>query len=339
MKFSAPVYRIARGLIAILAILIIGTLGYRIIGSWSFIDSFYMTVITISTVGYNEVHPLTPAGRIFSIFLIFGGVGTAIYILTTGIQYLIEGEFGIRIGRQRMETKIGKLRNHFILCGYGRVGQEVAHALKQESVKFVVIDKDTSNVARAQQSDYLAIQDDATRSEVLVKARIDNARGLIVALGDDAENTYTTLVAHGLNPALNIIARASNDEAMKRLRHAGANHVISPEVIGGQRMARLAVRPAAIQFIETVFSSHEEEMLVEEIKLNENSPLAGSTVKQIEDRFMRIKILAKKQGDAVVLDPSHQTVIDKGDVITAFGPSKELQALEGCCEQEKSATN
>ncbi len=324
--------------IVIAAVLIIGTFGYRIIEGWSFIDSFYMTVITISTVGYNEVHPLSPAGRIFSVFLIFSGVGTAIYILTTGIQYLIEGEFGIRIGRQRMETKINKLKNHFILCGYGRVGQEVANSLKQESAKFVVIDRDAGKIDRAQQANYLAIQDDATRSEVLIRARIDNARGLIVALGDDAGNTYTTLVAHGLNPALNIIARASNDEAIRRLRHAGASHVISPEVIGGRQMARLAVRPAAIQFIETVFSSREEEMLVEEIKLGENSQLAGSTVKQIEDRFTRIKILAKKRGDTVVLDPSHQTVIDKDDIITAFGPSKELQALEGCCVLQESET-
>ena len=338
MRSSAPIYRLLRGLTALLAILVIGTAGYWIIEGWSLIDALYMTVVTISTVGYDEVHPLSAAGQIFSIALILGGVGTVLYILTSVVQYFLEGEFGIRLGKQRMDAKIKKMRNHFILCGYGRVGQGIANALKQETAEFIVIDQDEESAAKARQNNHLTIQDDATKNEVLRQAGIDSARGLIAALGNDADNTYTTLAARGLNPDLAIIARASDDEAMIRLQQAGADHVIAPEVIGGQRMARLALRPAAIQFIETVFSSHEEEILIEEIETGKESTLIGSSISQIENRFPRIKILALKREDSnLILNPKPNNIVEKSSILTAFGPAEQLQALEGCCETGKPA--
>ena len=337
MRSSAPIHRLLRGLTALLAILVIGTAGYWIIEGWSLIDAFYMTVVTISTVGYDEVYPLSTDGQIFSIALILGGVGTVLYIMTSVVQYFLEGEFGIRLGKQRMDAKIKKLHNHFILCGYGRVGQGIADALKQEAAEFIVIDQDEESAAKARQNNHLTIQDNATKNEVLRQAGIDSARGLIAALGNDADNTYTILAARGLNPALAIIARASDDEAMIRLQQAGADHVIAPEVIGGQRMARLALRPAAIQFIETVFSSHEEEILIEEIETGKESTLIGSTVNQIENRFPRIKILALKREDGnLILNPKPNNIIEKSSIFTAFGPAEQLQALEGCCETGKS---
>ena len=296
-----------------------------------------MTVTTLSTVGYGEIHPLSTSGRIFTIFLILGGVGTVIYILTGQVQYFIEGEFGIRLGRQRMESQINKLHDHFILCGFGRVGRRIAHTLKQEGAKFIVIDKNAEGFAKALQLDYLAIQDDGTKDEVLKKARIDQARGLIAAFGDDADNTYVILAARDLNPPMPIIARANNEDAIKKLQQAGANHVIAPEVIGGQQIARLAVRPKTVQFIETVLSSKEEELLVEEINVNEDSTFVGATIKQIEDQFPRIKIVALKTEDgAILLNPHPKTIIGKSSSLTLFGPSKQLQTMEGCCIKSKT---
>lgn len=332
MNCSAPLYRLVKGFLALFAVLLIGSAGYRIIEGWSLIDSCYMTVITLATVGYGEIHPLSTAGRIFTIFLILGGVGTVIYILTGQVAYFIEGEFGIRLGRQRMDAKIKALHDHFILCGFGRVGKGIAHTLKQEGATFVVIDKNEESFAKAQQLEYLAIQDDGTKDEVLKKARIDQARGLIAAFGDDADNTYVILSARELNPTIPIIARANNEDAIKKLQQAGATHVIAPEVIGGQQMARLAVRPKTVQFIETVLSGREEELLVEEINVSEDSSFIGATVKQIEEHFPRIKIVAIKTKDGTILfNPHAETVIEKHSSLTAFGPTKQLQNMEGCC--------
>ncbi len=204
------------GALILLLVLIAGTIGYRIIQGWTFLDSLFMTVITISTVGYSEVHPLSQAGRIFTIFLILGGVGTAFYILTSLVRYMLEGELGIRMGRQRMESKISKLHDHFILCGYGRVAEAIASSLKGHQTDFVVIEKTSENADKARRAGVLVIHDDATTDEVLRRAGIDKAKALIAAMGDDAANTYATLAARQLNATLPIIARASNLEAQKK---------------------------------------------------------------------------------------------------------------------------
>jgi voltage-gated potassium channel len=229
------------------------------------------------------------------------------------------------------------LNNHFIVCGFGRVGRGIANTLKQEGAKFVVIEKNEEGIISAQQLNYLIIQDDATKDEMLKKARIDSARGLIAAFGNDADNTYVTLAARELNADIPIIARANNEEAIKKLKQAGANHVIAPEAIGGQQMARLAIRPKTVQFIETVLSYKGEELLVEEVKIAENSAFIGSTVKQVEDNFPRIKILAiKTRAGAILLNPHPATTIDKESSLTAFGPVEQLQNMEGCCENTKA---
>ena len=304
-----------------------------LIEGWSFLDALFMTVITISTVGYNQVHPLSHTGEVFSIVLILFSVGAVFYILTKLGRYFLEGEFSIRIGRQRMEAKINKLKDHFILCGYGRVGQEIAFALHQENMQFVIIEMSEDGYEKALKNEHLAINGNATINEVLETAGIAHARGFIAAIGDDAENTYAVLAAHGLNPSLPIIARASSKEAMNRLVLAGARHVISPAVIGGQRMARLAVRPTTVQFMETVFSHNQETLLIEEIKMGDKSNLIGLTVEEIEDRFPRAKILAlKKQDGTAIIDPHSDARIETSDILTIFGPYEQLQNIEGCCK-------
>jgi voltage-gated potassium channel len=331
MGTPSPLRSLIRGAGILFLITFIGTIGYRIIEGWPLVDSLYMTVTTISTVGYGEVYPLSTAGRIFSIFLIFGGVGAVFYILTTLVQHIVEGEFGIRIGRQHMNAKIRRLNNHFILCGYGRVGQPIANIFRQQEAKFVVIDRDEEAIKRAQQAGYLTILGDATKDESLKQAKIDRARGIIIALGDDAANIYATLAARELNTKLPIVARANNEDAEKKLQLAGAHRVVAPAIIGGARMARLALRPQAVEFIETVLFGREKQLLVEEIEAGEESSLADSTIKEIEERFPGIRILAlKKKDGALVPNPSPNTTIEKASSLTAFGTVEQLRDIESC---------
>jgi voltage-gated potassium channel len=337
MRFLGALQDLAKGLGALLLVVVAGTIGYRLIEGWPFMDSLFMTITTITTVGYAEVHPLSTAGQIFTFFLILGGVGTAFYILTSLVRYIIEGEIGFRIGRQRMEAKIKKLHNHFILCGYGRVGETIARVLKQQSVEFVVIERNAETIKKAQQAGCLAILDDATKDESLKQARIDSARGLIAALGDDADNTYTTLAARQLNPTLPVIARASSTAAQKKLQLAGAHRVVAPEISGGERMAMLALRPTTVEFVETVLLGREQELLVEEIEAAEGSSLVGSTIKEIEERFTGIRILAfKKKDGSLIPNPSPNNAVEKESSLIAFGTLEQLQSIEGCCQASKT---
>jgi voltage-gated potassium channel len=328
-----PLQDILRGIGILLLILVIGTIGYHFVEGWSFFDSLFMTVTTITTVGYREIHPLSLSGQIFTMVLILGGVGTALYVLTTLVMHILEGELGIRMGRRRMEAKIKRLRNHVIICGYGRVGEAIAKTLSQQGVELVAIDRNESSINRARQAGHLAIFDDATMDDVLKQARIETARGLITALGNDADNVYTTLAAHELNPALPIIARASNEDAKKKLQQAGAHRVMSPETIVGERMALLALRPEVVESIETVLFSRDQQLLVEEIETGENSTLIGATIKEIEDRFPGVVILALRKHDgSLTTRPKAGATVPAMSRLVAFGTSEQLYSIEGCCQ-------
>jgi voltage-gated potassium channel len=320
----------------LVALFAFGTVGYMLIEQWNFFDSFYMTVLTIATLG-GEVHPLSNSGRLFTIILTLFGVGTVIYILTSIVQATLETEFG-SFRRSRMEARIRKLQDHFVLCGYGRVGEAIAGTLKKQKSDFVVIDHSINSYNRAVQDGCLGIMDDATKHDVLKHAGIEKARGLIVAFGDDAYNTYAVLTAREINPMLTIIGRANNTDAVRRLKQAGATHIILPEVIGGQQMARLALRPSTVQFIETVLADNEGEYLVEEVFINENSTLIGKTIKDIEEKFTGVRIMAirEKDGD-IVINPALNTAIEMGGSLTAFGAMQQLQEIEGCCSLSRDS--
>ncbi|MFA5066138.1 MAG: potassium channel protein [Dehalococcoidia bacterium] len=321
----------------LIALFAFGSAGYMLIEHWDFFDSFYMTVITIATLG-GETHPLTGNGRIFTIILTLVGVGTVIYILTSIVQATLETEFG-SFRRSRMEARIRRLNNHFVLCGYGRVGEAIAGTLKKQKSGFVVIDHSLNSFNRAIQDGCLSIMDDATNHEVLKRAGIEKARGLITAFGDDAYNTYAVLTAREINPVLTIISRANNNDAVRRLKQAGATHIILPEVIGGQQMARLALRPSTVQFIETVLADNEGEYLVEEVYIDENSTLIGKTIKDLEEKFAGVRIMAirEKDGD-VLISPTLNTTIEIGGSLTAFGTMQQLQEIEGCCSLTRDSS-
>ena len=323
--------RYIRWAIALVGILLFGTVGYVVVEGWPWFDALYMTVITIVTVGYGETHPLTTNGRIFTMILSFVGVGTAFYIMGGIVQAMLEGEFGT-FRRRRMEARIKGLSEHFILCGFGRVGESIATTLKDQKTEFVVIEHSLNSYTKAVQQDMLAIMDDATNHDVLKRAGITRAKGLICAFGDDAYNTYAVLTARELNPRLIIIGRASNADAAKRLKQAGATQIILPEVIGGQQMARMALRPSTVQFIETVLAGKDSEYMVEEIYVSEQSTLIGLSIKAIEERFPGIRILAVRNRDgSLEINPAFSNEVAAGLHLTAFGTMQQLRPVEEHC--------
>ena len=233
--------RLARGVFALAVVVAVGIVGYMVIEGWSLLDAAYMTIITLTTVGYEEVHPLSSTGRIFTILLMVAGVGVMLYVLTTVVNLAVAHEVGSLFRRRKLKTRISKLKGHFIVCGFGRVGRVVASTLQGESVPVIVIDKQAEAFAEAEDLGLLYLQGDATRDADLISAQIDKAVGLVAATGDDSENVYITLTARGLNPGLHIVARASRPEAEEKLRRAGADSVVSPYSIGGREMALTAM--------------------------------------------------------------------------------------------------
>jgi voltage-gated potassium channel len=307
-----------------------GIIGYMVIEQWSFLDALYMTIITISTVGYAEVHTPSAAGKIFSILLIVGGVGVMFYTLTAFVQYFIEGRFRGIFGRHRMKEKIAKLKGHFILCGYGRVGQEVARVFASEGISFVVIDIDQEVVNKATDDGYLSIAGDATSDEVLSDAGIQRARGLVAALGSDANNLYITLSAKGVRPDFLVIARASSEASETNLKRAGADRIILPYRIGGRRMAMLALRPLVIDFVDTTMFSQGREIVLEAIAVGPGSPMVGVTVKQGLECCGAIAILAVKKKDGQLLaNPSLETSLELGDELVIIGTREQLRVVDG----------
>lgn len=323
-----PTRRLLWGIFAFGAVIVIGVIGYSIIEGWPFSDSLYMTIITITTVGYSEVHPLSTGGRIFSIFLIVGGVGGALYALTGIIRYIVEGQFGITLGRRRMQARIAKMKGHFILCGFGGVGEEIANTFKDEKVPFVVIDNSSDRIARAEQAGYLYLQGDATSDETLKEAGIKQARGLVAAVGTDAGNTYITLSARGLCPNLFIEARASSEEAETKLKRAGADRVVSPNTIGARRMAMLVLRPAVVDFIDTLTLGRGREMQLENIIIGKDSRLIGLTIKKARSETGITTLAMQKKSGRPLFNPSEEEVIEENDLLIVIGTQKQLAVLE-----------
>ncbi len=316
------------GVLALVAIIFIGTVGYELIEGWGFLDALFMTVTTITTVGYNEVHPLSTGGQIFTIFLIVGGVGGALYALTGIIQYIIEGNLGTILGRQRMKKKIEELNGHFILCGFGRVGEEIARTFQAEGKSFVVIENRVGAIARLEQTDFLFVNGDATRDEVLKEAGIERACGLVAAVGTDADNTYIVLSARGLHSDLTIEARACSKEGVAKLERAGANRVIWPESIGARRMAMLAMRPAVADFIDAVAYSHEGQIELENVHVGKESRLIGRTFKDIRGDIGIVILARKKETGVLIPNPADEEAIQDGDLLIVIGTKAQLAALE-----------
>ena len=237
--------QLARGILVLAVLIGVGIAGYMVIEGWSLLDAAYMTIITFTTVGFAEVHPLSTGGRIFTIFLTVVGVGVMLYILSSVVNAAVAHEIvGLLVRRRRFRRRMAKLKGHYIVCGYGRVGAAVASTLRENSTPFIVMDKDPEALSEAEDQGLLCLQGDATRDADLLAARVTEAAGLLATAGEDSQNVYISLTARGLNPALRIVARASYPEAEEKLRRAGADRIISPPAIGGRQMALSAIEAA-----------------------------------------------------------------------------------------------
>jgi voltage-gated potassium channel len=312
----------------------VGIIGYMMIGGWSFMDALYMTVISITTTGFLEVRPMDTAGRVFTIILVIGGASSAVYAMTVIVQYVMEGQLGNALWRRNMKNRIAHLKNHFILCGYGRVGQEIGRILAAEKAEFVIIDKSREGITQAEMDKHLYIMADAASDDTLKEAGIEHARGLIVALGNDADSTYVTLSARQISPNLFIEARISSHEAEGKLKRAGADRIISPYSIGAHRMAMLALQPEVADFIDIVsFKGHE--LHLENLIVGKASPLAEKTVGAARKESKAMVLAMNKNNKKLIANPSDDEKIQAGDSLIAMGTRDELRAMEGICESYK----
>ncbi|MGD2080328.1 MAG: potassium channel protein [Nitrospirota bacterium] len=319
--------RLAFSVFLIILVIASGTCGYVILEGWSVFDALYMTVITITTVGFKEVHELSPQGKLFTVVLVFFSVGAVFYALNFAARIIIEGEFKDVFGRKKLQSAIRKLRGHYIVCGYGRMGRIVCDELKRRGRPFVVIEK---SPAFEPPEDLLLIAGDATQDEVLREAGIQNAAGLITVLPTDAENLYVVLSARGLAPTLNIVARAVGEGSEQKLLRAGANRAVSPYHIGGLRIAHMLIAPAMVDFIE--FTTHGEniDIWMEEIPVAEDAQIAGQTLDQCGiGRELGVIIVAiKSRKGQLQINPASWSAIGPGDTLVALGEASKLKTLK-----------
>ena len=276
---ALDIYRRLRlGILAILVILVVGTAGFHLIEGWPWFDGLYMTLITLTTVGYGETHPLSPVGKMFNVFILMTGfitVGATLALLT---QTLLAFELGSFFSRRRMEKEIARLRDHFIICGAGRVGRSVANELRAYTAPFLIIEKDAAQTQWAIDEGIPVVIGTAANEDVLSHARIEHARGLISAVTSDAENLYIVLTARGFRSDLKIIARASEEEATSKLLRAGASQVLSPYYFVGHRIAQLLLRPNVLDFIDAAFGTERLDVEIGEVRIHERSSLVGKSL-------------------------------------------------------------
>lgn len=317
----SPLKRLVLPLIIIAGILLVGTFGYVLIEDWPWFDSLYMTVITLATIGYGEVKPLTLPGRWFTIGLIVVGVGVFGFLIANIVQAVVETGIAAALGRRKVFKDISQLENHFILCGAGRVGLRVIDELANRGVDFVVIEHDDTVAEKLLTQGHLVLIGDATDEKVLEGARVSLAKTLITAASSDAENVYITLTTRGLNPDIYIVARANDQAAERQLMRAGANKVVSPVLIGSHRMAQAALSPAVADFLESTTKTEELDLNFEQIHIGDDSPLNGVKLKDsgIRSEHNAMVVAITPRGGKMSFNPSGDHVLNAGDLLIAIG--------------------
>jgi voltage-gated potassium channel len=330
--------RIARRIVLIAALIIIiliaGTVGFRVVEGYSYFDAFYMTLITITTVGYQEVHPLSRAGRVFNSFLIFFGVTALFLAVGFMTQTIIELELQNRFGRRRLRRAIMDLKDHYIVCGFGRVGRNAARELQRSGAKFVVIDRNPQRVEMAREAGMLALEADSTRDESLREAGVVRAKGFIAALATDADNVFVILSARTLNPTLNVVTRASEEDAEQKLRRAGADVVFSPFSMAGHRLAQALIHPQVVRLFEFGGRSTGAEIRTEQMRVAPSARLGLRTLGDLVPRESRVIVLAMGQAEGpMVFNPPPATTVSGGEIMIVMGEDQALRSLEGLLTQ------
>ncbi len=322
------------GLGIILTIIIIGTVGYMLIEKWSFFDSFYMTIITISTTGFKEVKPLSTSGMVLTVGLIITGVLAIAYTGSRGIQVLVESQI---LRRRRMAKRLSEISNHYIICGFGRMGKQIAEYLYDSNLDFVVIENEPNNVSKLTELNYPFVDADATDDDALKKAGIERAKGLVAVLSTDAENVFTTLSATELNDKTFIVARAIDEGTEGKLKKAGADRVVTPYELGGNRMVQLLLRPGVADFIEVIAKKQNVDISLEQIVVCKGSSLVGLTLAEspIRSELNIIIIGIDKSLGRFVYNPKSSTKIEVDDKLIAIGELENLTKLTSLCFVEQ----
>jgi voltage-gated potassium channel len=317
-------------LLAIAGTIAIGTVGFIVIDRYPPFDAFYMTLTTMTTVGYGEVHPLSHAGRIFNSFLIMFGVTTIFIAIGAMTQSIIELEFGDATKQRRNKKMIANLKDHYIICGYGRVGRGAAEELQHAGVPFVVVDIDPDRVQRSMMAGMLAVAADSTRDDTLRLVGIDKARGLVAALATDADNLFVLLSAKGLNPRIYVAARAAEEGADAKMRRAGADAVFAPYTITGHRLAQSLLRPHVVQFLDFTTNDIDKDIAIEQVRVAENSATVSKTIMEMRlGRELGVIVLAIRHRDGqMVFNPPADTAVSGGDFLIVMGRQQNLRSLE-----------
>jgi voltage-gated potassium channel len=314
--------------LALAGVVLIGTTGFHFIEGWPWFDGFYMVITTLTTIGYQEVHLLSHAGRVFNVFIIIAGVSLVFLAIGSLTQALLEFELRSFFGRRKMEREIGRLSDHYIICGAGRVGRSAARILAVSRAPYVMIEQNEAKVARYG-GEWLVLVGDATQEETLRQAQIEYARGLVAATTTDATNLYIVLTARGLNPKLKIIARASEEDAEKHLLTAGADSVVSPYTFAGNRIAQSFLRPHVVSFLDTATTHLGLDLEIGEVFVGPDSPFVGKTIEGSRIRQERgLIVLAIKKEKAMQFNPSPDDRIEPGDYLIAMGEPAQLRRLE-----------
>lgn len=329
--------RIYFSIVSLLLIVMLGTLGYHLLEGWHWFDSLYMTVITLATIGYGEIHPLTTAGRVFTIILITLGVTAAGFIFTTLTQALVETQLAATFGRRKVFRDIGKLKNHYIICGAGRVGMRVIDEFKKKGVDFVIIERDPVIADRLLSQGELVLMGDATDESVLEGANLKTARSLIAAASSDAENVYISLTARGINPDLYIVARANDQAAERQMMRAGVNKVVSPALIGSHRMAQAAMSPAVADFLELTTMTESLDLLFEQVRIEPGSVLAGKKIKDsgIRSEHNAMIVAITNREGKMHFNPDGNQDLQVGDLLIAIGTRAGLKKLAEIANYER----
>jgi voltage-gated potassium channel len=315
-------------LLLFIIVLLSGTAGYYFIEGWDIFDSLYMTVITLSTVGFHEIEPLSKAGKAFTIGLIFFSLGIVAFAVNYGLKAIFEGEFKDVFGRRKLKKILESLENHYIVCGYGRMGKVICKEFKLKKIPFVVVEKEALELDV--DDDVIIVYGDATRDELLRNVGIEKAKGLISVLDSDAQNLYVVLSARGLNKELFIVARANEEGADYKLTRAGADKVVSPYHIGGIRIAHTILKPTVVDFLELTAKAGNMEIQIEEVVVEEASSLAGKTIKEADIRAKNwvVIVALKKENGKIVFNPRAHILIEVGDKVAVIGEPEHFSQFE-----------
>jgi voltage-gated potassium channel len=329
-----------RPILLFLSLLLIGTIGFRVIENISLLDSLYMTIITVFTVGFREIkEPLSPFGQVFTIFIILGGVGSVLYTFSKLAEIMYEGTINKIWRRRRMEKRIQKLKNHIIICGHGRMGNIVRERLEEEGLPYVVIDKSEEGLSTLRlKQDCLYIEGDATNEDILIKAGIKRARALAALLATDADNLYLVMTVKMIHPSLFVLSKVMEEDAERKILQIGANKAVNPYKLSGLKMAQGLIRPTLVDFIDLIIRRSELSLSMEEIIVKKDSRIVGRTLAECDIRRKAniIVVAIKKPGEEIVFNPSPGVDIGPGDTLLALGDNTDIQLFEKTYIEEAS---